>query len=534
MLETIQNSSPETLAEIRREMKLRKTKEVFLLFSLGSQFDHLIVLLLGKIGVYCVVADPATITVEDVQKIKPRGIILSGGPASVYDRRSRPPFDDRIFDLGIPVLGICLGFQLWAHHLGIAVSGAAEREFSTHTLQLTRRNPLLKGVRRQSAVLQSHGDIVAPDSRLTILGTTENSPVAAARYKHLYGVQFHPEVTETEAGEQILTNFCFGICGAKDRYPAEAVAERKIKQLRQQIGKKRVLLALSGGSDSSVVAYLLKQAIRRPGQVRAIYIKGLDRQDDEVHVLEYFSSEPWLELKVIDATVEFARAVRGLHSMKSKRRAMKRVYKRILNAEARAWRASFVAQGTLYTDISESGGGYRTGARKAVIKVHHNVDLDLVVPELTPLADCVKDGARNIGRTIGVPEALLTRHPFPGPGLLMRIEKEVTRRKLELARRVDGIWISELRRANLYHLVWQAGAVVTDSFVTCSKGDDAVTGRVIRLWAVWSVNGFTARAAELGEGFIKAVCRRITNEVREAGSVDYRYSDKPPATIECG
>lgn len=533
MLYTLKKAMPESLAQIEEEKRIRQTNEIFLLFSLGSQFDHLIKQEVEKLGVFCLVADPVSVTAEDVMKVNPIGIILSGGPVSVYD--TPPPFDERIFDLEIPVLGICLGFQLWAKHIGVNVIPAQKREFGTHKLSLIKPSRLFKNTQWEMPVLESHGDMIEADERLHICAKTENAPVAAAEYKHLYGVQFHPEVTETEFGPQIFENFLFNICGAKDRYPAAKVAQQKIEMLRQQIGQKKVLLALSGGSDSSTCAYLLKYALQgKRGQVQAIYIKGIDRPEDEAHVLEYFSNQDWLELKIVDATERFIAVLKGKITMREKRIAMREVYKAVLEEEAALFGASFIVQGTLYTDISESGGGYASGAQKAQIKLHHNVNLGFNVAEILPLSDCVKDSGRNIGREIGVPEVLLTRHPFPGPGMVVRIEGEVTADKLAIARKADEIYIEELRKRSLYATVWQAGAVVTQSITTCTKGDDAATGIVVALCAVWSVNGFTVRWAELPNDFLRYVSRRLTNEIRAVGRVVHDITDKPPATIEWG
>lgn len=535
MLATLTQVNKKILQEIEVEKRVWQTRELFLLFTLGSQFDHLIKQQLDKLGVFCVVADPASIRTRDVKKLAPLGIILSGGPSSAYEY---PPFDNKIFDLGIPVLGICLGFQMWAYHIGVDVSLSEKREFGTHKFRLRAPSKLFDGIPRHSNVLESHGDKIASDGKLKILGSTDNAPAAAAEYKHLYGVQFHPEVTETEYGGKIFENFVFKICQAKDRFPAESVAQKKIDNLRKQIAGKRVLLALSGGSDSSVVAYLLKQAKMtldyQRSSLRGVYIKGIDRPDDEAEVQKYFSKAAWLDLKIVDAMQDFLRALKGKTAMRDKRLAIRSVYKKVLEREAKKFKADFLAQGTLYTDVSETGGGYISGARKAQIKIHHNVNLQFSVPELTPLIDCVKDTARNIGREIGVPEELLTRHPFPGPGLTVRIEGEITQEKLKTARRADGIFIEELRKWNLYNTLWQAGAVVTNSTITCTKGDDAAEGNVIALWAVWSVNGFTARAATLPYDFLKHVAQRMTNEIREVGGVVYRISDKPPVTIEWG
>ncbi len=532
MLQTFKKATAEALVKIAEEKKVRKTDELFLLFSMGSQFDHLIKQKLDALGVFCLVADPASVTAADVKKVNPIGIILSGGPASAYEN---PPFDEAIFDLGLPVLGICLGYQMWAHHVGIPVTASDKREFGTHIFNIVKPSKLLEGLPKKSEVLESHGDKIFADPKLDIFGTTDNAPAAAGSFKHLWGVQFHPEVTETKYGTKIYENFCFNICGAKDRFPASEVAHKKIAELKKKIGNKKVLLALSGGSDSSTVAYLLKNAVSgKSGQILGVYIKGIDRPDDEANVLKYFGGQKWIKIKIVDATKNFLAALKGKMSMHDKRLAMRDIYKQVLEEEAKSFDADFIAQGTLYTDISESGGGYDSGSKKAQIKIHHNVNLNFGLPEIQPLSDCVKDTGRNIGRFMGVPEELLVRQPFPGPGLVVRIEGEVTAEKLHTARLVDGIYIEEMRKWNLYNNIWQAGAVVTNSTTTCTKGDDAAQGHVIALWAVWSVNGFTARATELPYDFLKHVSQRMTNEIREVGAVVYRISDKPPVTIEWG
>ncbi len=529
MINTLTAVTPEVLEDIAAEQRLRQTTEVFLLFAMGSQFDHLIKLQLDRLGVYCLVADPSHVNVEDVKRLAPTGIIVSGGPASVHT--DAVPFDSGIYELGIPVLGICLGFQMWAAHHGAVVAPAPQREFGVHSLNVAQvDSPLFVGIPGHTKVLQSHGDRIEPGDQMEVLAGTDNAPVAAGHLGHLWGVQFHPEVTASEHGGQVFENFCFTICGAKDRFPAEDVAGRKVAEVRERVGTGKVLLALSGGSDSSVVATILTAALS-PDQIRAVYIRGIDRPDDEAFVHQYFGH---LDLVVCDATDDFLVALAGHTGMHAKRVAMRGVYKQVLENEVTKFGADFIAQGTLYTDLTESGGGHSSGARKAQIKLHHNTGLEFSCAELTPLDDMVKDTARAVGRSLGTREELLVRHPFPGPGLVVRIEGEVTADKLRIARAADGIYLEELRAADLYNSVWQAGAVVTHSVATYSKGDDAGTGLVLAIWAVWSVNGFTAEWAELPYDFLRGLSRRLTNEIPELASVVYRISDKPPATIEWG
>jgi GMP synthase (glutamine-hydrolysing) len=532
MITTLSTVDDYVLEEIAEEMRIRQTDDVFLFFPLGSQFDHLIMLELGKLGIFAISADPKSITSEAVSRLNPKGIILSGGPASVYNEEV--PFDTQIFDLKIPVLGICLGFQLWAKHVGCNVIGSEKREYGRHFMNADTNTELLRNCSSEMIVLESHGDQIEVHSCLTIIGSTKNTPVSVATCGHLFGVQFHPETSDTPEGSIIFENFCFTICGGTTRFKGENIAEKKVLELREKIGQNKVVLALSGGSDSSVVAMLLEKALgEKTNQVLAIYIKGIDRPDDETAVQKYFGNKPWLTLKVIDATEEFLKALAGKITMKDKRIAMRGVYKDVLEKEITKFGASFIAQGTLYTDISESGGG-SGGARKAQIKLHHNINLNFSVSELTPLDDQVKDTARAIGRSISVPEELLIKHPFPGPGLVVRIEGEITSEKLQMVREIDKIYIEALHEHSLYHTVWQAGATLLDSTATYTKGDDAGSGHVICLWAVWSVNGFTAQSAELPFDFLRYVTKRIVNEVSGIASVGYRTSDKPPTTIEWG
>jgi GMP synthase (glutamine-hydrolysing) len=533
MIRTLTKVDQAVMEEIAEEQRLRQTHELFVLFVMGSQFDQLIKLALDKLGVFCLVADPAQVAAADIRRLQPTGLILSGGPGSAHSEV--PPFDDAIFDLEIPTLGICLGFQLWAAHVGAGVVAAERKEYGTHALKLNStgvKSPLFKDIPAGSPVVQSHGDRIEPGDHFEVLAATDNAPVAAGHHQHLWGVQFHPEVSASRDGLAMLSNFVFEICGAKDRFPAADAAQRKITEIKQTVGEKgKVLLALSGGSDSSVVAALLERALK-PNQVRAVYIRGIDRPDDEAFVKRYFGH---LKPVIHDATDQFLKALAGHTTMPDKRIAMRGVYKAVLEAEATGFGATHIAQGTLYTDLVESGGGHTSGARKAQIKLHHNANLGFKLAELTPLDDCVKDTARAIGRSLGLVEELLIRHPFPGPGLVVRIEGEVTADKLRIARVADGIFMEEIRAADgLYESMWQTGAVVTASTHTFTKGDDAGSGIVLALWAVHSVNVFTTEWVELPYEFLRHVSRRLTNEIPELAAVTYRISDKPPTTVEWG
>ncbi len=539
MLDTFKRATDEALSEIRHEMDVRKTTEVFLFFPMGSQTEHLILHALAKLGVFVLIADPTKVTAADVLALKPKGIIISGGPASVATEP--PPFDNEIFfvclEQRIPLFGICLGFQMWARYIGLRVE-SGRRQFAVHEASISDHG-LFLGCPDTMNVLQSHGDEVIEDVEIRSDGYRPiamcDGVIAGGAFMDVFvGVQFHPEVTETEYGPQMFDNFCFKICGAQDRFPADDATKQKIEHIRETVGDKKVLLLASGGCDSSVCGYLLKAAELGKGKVRAVYIRGIDRPDDEEFVLQAFGNQEWIDIEIVDASDRFLEALAGVTTMKQKRIAMRGVYKDIAETKAHEFGASFICQGTIRPDIEESGGDGKTGARKAQIKQHHNTNLGLNLPELLPLVDCVKDMVRDIGRTLDMPEDLITRHPFPGPGLVVRVEGEITPAKLAMARALDGIYITELRRANLYHSVWQAGVVVTQSEHTYTKGDDAGVGIVVTYWAVWSVNGFTARAAHLPHEFHDLIQRRFGNEVPGIGACSYRTSHKPFSTIEWG
>lgn len=533
MLDTFTKATPEQLGEISIEMAVRKTREVFLLFPMGSQTDVLIAQHFAKLGVYMLVADPASVTAEDVRALAPKGIVLSGGPASVATEP--PPFDSAIFDIGIELIGICLGFQMWAKHIGLRVE-KGRGQYSGHDVEIGEAEDLFLGLPPRISAVQSHGDEIYADRHVAGFRVTawSDGVVAAGRHAHLTGVQFHPEMSNTEYGDRIFSNFVFEVCKAKDRFPAHEIAKYEIAQIVESVRGKTVVLALSGGSDSSVVAHMIKEAQNGEGRLIGVYIKGIDRPDDERFVLEHFGNRNWLELIIVDATEELLAELAGKLSMKEKRVAIRIAYKAVLERIISERRPDVIAQGTLYTDISESGGGLQTGARKARIKLHHNVNLGFSVPEIMPLARHVKDSARAIGREIGVAEELLTRHPFPGVGLGVRIMGEITREKLILARVCDHSYHDELKKAGLYDKIWQSGAVVTEMLHPKTAGDDASEGPIILYWAINSVNGFTATAYPIPGEVHDRIQARLGSDAPSIGATAYRTSHKPYSTIEAG
>lgn len=541
-MESIGTVTEEVLAKLQREMQIRKTTEIFLMFGLGSQYDSLILKAMAKLGVLCVPCNPGVMKVEDVEKLQPKGIIYSGGPLSLHAEEL--DLDVGILDLGIPVLGICLGAQFAAQHKGAEVVPGEAGEYGRHKLDVLEPDALLlHGVNQNSQVLQSHTDVIQIgadqlEAGWRVIAKTSNCPVAVVQYQNFYGVQFHPEVVETEFGEQIFSNFCFQICGAVNVFPAKATAQRKVRELRARIKPgERVLLALSGGCDSNTVAELLHQAC--PDQTWAIYIKGIDRPDDTDVVETFWRPRFGDRLIIVDATARFLAALAGIADMHEKRVAMRSVYGPVIEEVATEIGANYIAQGTLYTDLTESGHGVESTARKARIKLHHNVGLvftvnGVVIEEVTPLDDCHKDSGRQIGEELGLPDELLWRQPFPGPGLVVRIEGEITSKKLAIIRKVDQIFTQALRDADLYSQAWQSGVHLTDTMYTTSKGDEGGKGHLVVLWALNSVDGHTATVIIPPVEFLVEVPMKITNAVPEVGNVTWRLSDKPPTTIEMG
>lgn len=570
MLDTFKKATPDALAAIQEALAKYRAREFFLCFGNGSQYDHLDIQMGAKCGVYMIPADPASVTVADVRELSDIGLIGmigTGGPASVH--AEPPPFDADIFNCDIPYFGICLAGQQIVHHIGGKVE-KGRSQFGQHQL-LHYGSPLFAGLPSPMKVLQSHGDEITDPGPATVWGRCDGV-ISALSYKHLHAVQFHPECTETTYGRQIFENFFFTICGAKDRFPAEDVLAMKVQELRMVRARGiRVLLLLSGGCDSSILAMLFKAAGFDRTNLRAIYIKGVDRADDEANVLKHFGNQPWIEVKFIDATDRLLASLAGKTKMADKRATgFIPIYNDIGGEEAEEWSEGgkyivLIGQGTIYTDLVESGLGYETGSRKAQIKLHHNTKNEFRSPrtgelflEIRPLIDQVKDTARSIGQSLGMNEEVLFRQPFPGPGKVVRIDGEVTKEKLATVRAVDDIWIEELRKADLYKSVWQAGASLlmpgtTDNpdvidpakriyheelakaglseavpyawvsllsaVHTFSKGDDRGSGPIL----VLSCDIDDPHNALPWE-FLDGLQRRLCNEVSGIGAVAYRLS----------
>lgn len=538
-METISRADDATCMMVQEELRLRGISHFFPVFTMGCQYDRLIIEALERIGYLGLFVDPATFRASDLERFRgigATGIIISGGPSSVATEP--PPFDETIFQVQIPQLGICLGFQMMAHHLGARVHGRDSGEYGVHTIERVRQDQhsrLLSQFPNRFDVLMSHGDTVGANGRMNVTARSHDGRIAAAEYEHLFGIQFHPETRHTQHGDEIFRRFCGEICGVQSNVrDMQLRADAMLEEVEREIAGKHVLALVSGGSDSAVVATALQRTRTSARSVRFLYLTGVDRVQDLAHVQEHFGSKSDIPLIVHDATKEILATLAGITDMRSKRLAFRGIYSRLASTIVQEVGADMVAQGTLYTDLVESNAGAQSGARRATIREHHNVGNAFGCPELLPLREMFKDIARQVGRLIGTSEIFLTRHPFPGPGLIVRIEGEITQEKLAIERTVDELWRLELEQRGWNEKIWQYGAVITNSLHTGTRGSDRSSGPVVALWAVNSVDGFTATPALIPIADLVAIDRRICNEVRGVGATVYRLTGKPPATIEWG
>jgi GMP synthase (glutamine-hydrolysing) len=509
-----------------------KPSEFILVLDFGSQYTQLIARRIRELGVFSEI-QRFDFPIDEILKLKPKGIILSGGPSSVYEDGA-PQVDEKLFELGIPVLGICYGLQLIAYKLGGVVDKFARREYGKAILRVIKDDDLFYGFNSQSVVWMSHGDalIKEPDG-FEVIAWTDNSPICAIRNKDkkIYGVQFHPEVVHTERGDEILRNFVYRICGCKGEWNAEFFIEKEIEEMRKIVGDEKVICAVSGGVDSTVLALLLMRAIGE--NLIAIFIdNGLMREGEGEEVLKNFR-EIGVNIHYVNASEVFLERLKGIVDPEEKRRIIGRTFIEIFEREAKKFGdVKFLAQGTLYPDVIESTS-YKGPSSK--IKTHHNVG---GLPErmnfklIEPFRELFKDEVRKIGKSLGLSDEILNRHPFPGPGLAVRVVGEVTKDKLEILRKADKIFIEEIKKANLYDKIWQAFAVLLPIKTVGVMGDERSYEYVVALRAVSSQDGMTADWFRLPYDLLERVSNRIVNEVKGVNRVIYDITTKPPATIE--
>jgi GMP synthase (glutamine-hydrolysing) len=513
-----------------------------LILDFGSQYTQLIARRIREAGVYCEIF-PWDVDDSHVRDFAPKGIVLSGGPESVT--ASEPPrAPQAVFDLGVPVLGICYGMQTMAAQLGGVVESSDHREFGYARVRARGHTRLLREIEDHTSpegwglldVWMSHGDRVCElPSGFSVMASTESAPIAgmADESRGYYGVQFHPEVTHTRQGQRILSRFVHEICGCAALWTPGNIIDDSIRQVREQVGGDEVVLGLSGGVDSSVVAALLHRAIG--DQLTCVFVDtGLLRQGEGDQVMATFAEHMGVRVVRVDAESRFLQALRGVADPEEKRKIIGRLFVEIFDEEAgKLTSAKWLAQGTIYPDVIESAGS-KTG-KAHVIKSHHNVgglpeEMNLGLVE--PLRELFKDEVRKIGLELGLPYEMVYRHPFPGPGLGVRILGEVNKEYAGILRRADHIFIEELRRHELYDQVSQAFAVFLPVKSVAVMGDGRCYDYVVALRAVETIDFMTARWAELPYDFLDLVSRRIINEVRGISRVVYDVSGKPPATIE--
>lgn len=514
-------------------MRKMAAEEFVLVLDFGSQYTQLIARRIREAGVYSRIVR-YDVPSHDVLKMAPRGLVLSGGPSSVLEAGAPHP-DPGLFSLGIPILGICYGLQVTAHLLGGKVAPATTREYGPAELVIDDKDELFAELEARQRVWMSHGDRVESlPSGFQVLAHTADAPVAAVRDQQtkIYGLQFHPEVAHTPNGLQILRNFLYRVCGCAGGWSAGSFIEQAVERIRAQVGTGRAICALSGGVDSAVAAVLTAHAIG--GQLTCVFVDtGLLRYGEAEQVCATFAEGVPFQFRFVDASARFLTKLGGVTDPEEKRRIIGAEFIRVFEEEARRVKeVKFLVQGTLYPDVIESTS---TRGPSAKIKTHHNVGglpekMGLALVE--PLRELFKDEVRQVGRELGLPEPLLGRHPFPGPGLAVRIPGEVTAERVAVLQQVDRIFIDALRESGWYDKVWQAFAVLVPVRTVGVMGDERTYESVVALRAVTSQDGMTADWARLPHDLLAAVSNRIINTVRGVNRVVYDLSSKPPSTIE--
>ncbi|MGA2321118.1 MAG: glutamine-hydrolyzing GMP synthase [Solirubrobacteraceae bacterium] len=525
------------LARERAEIPPQKAAAEVVVLDYGGQYSQLIARRVRDCGVFSELL-PHHVPLEEISRRSPRGIILSGGPASVY-AQGAPRLDRGLLELGVPVMGICYGMQLLVHELGGRVEQADVGEFGRSDLRVIEPGVLLKGMPREQTCWMSHRDTVfEPPPGFTALACSSGSPVAAVEdtARGIYGIQFHPEVVHTPYGQEILARFLTEVCGCDPSWSAASIVEEQIRLIREQVGDGKVICGLSGGVDSSVAALLVHRAVGP--QLTCVFVDhGLMRKDEGEQVVGTFRDTFKVPLVAVDAEERFLEKLKGVTEPEAKRKVIGGEFIRVFEEEAAKLAGDgnevrYLVQGTLYSDVIESGGG--TGA--ATIKSHHNVGglpADLQFELVEPLRALFKDEVRAVGAELGLPERLVWRQPFPGPGLAIRVVGgEATKERLDVLREADHILQQEIRRAGLYRELWQSFCVLPDVRTVGVQGDERTYGYVVVVRAVTSDDAMTADWARLPYDLLETIASRMINELREVNRVVLDITSKPPGTIE--